>query len=283
MKKNIILLLLATFFIFPVYSQLKSPAASPKSKIYQEVGLVEIRIDYSRPSKKGREIFGGLVPLNKIWRTGANSPTTIFFSEDVKVNNKLIKGGEYYIYSVPSKSKLDLVIYEKTDAWGSLPSFDESLIKARLKSDFIKLNNNVETFTISISNISNNGASLNIMWDNKLAVYYIDVMTRKKMLDSITETISNNPSLSDYRKAAIYYFEENIDINKAVKWIDIAFKDSDDLKYWQLRYKALIYEKAGRLDKAVNYAKTGYEKAKLNNAVDGISSLENIYNRLKNN
>ena len=94
---------------------------------------------------------------------------------------------------------------------------------------------------------------------------------------------SHNPSLSDYRKAAIYYFEENIDINKAVKWIDIAFKDSDDLKYWQLRYKALIYEKAGRLDKAINYAKTGYEKAKLNNAVDGINSLENIYNRLKNN
>ena len=82
MKKNIILLLLATFVIFPAYSQLKSPAASPKSKIYQEVGLVEIRIDYSRPSKKGREIFGDLVPLNKIWRTGANSPTTIFFSED---------------------------------------------------------------------------------------------------------------------------------------------------------------------------------------------------------
>ena len=117
MKKNIILLLLAKFFIFPVYSQLKSPAASPKSKIYQEVGLVEIRIDYSRPSKKGREIFGGLVPLNKIWRTGANSPTTIFFSEDVKVNNKLIKGGEYHIYSVPSKSKLDLVIYSEIDIW----------------------------------------------------------------------------------------------------------------------------------------------------------------------
>ena len=65
----------------------------------------------------------------------------------------------FYKKFLDHDKEANLVIYEKTDAWGSLPSFDESLIKARLKSDFIKLNNNVETFTISSANISKNGAS----------------------------------------------------------------------------------------------------------------------------
>ena len=92
------------------FAQLKSPNASPRTNISQIIGLVKVNLDYSRPSKKGRKIFGGLVPFNKIWRTGANNPTTISFSDDVKINNKLIGAGEYHVYSVPTESKLDLVI-----------------------------------------------------------------------------------------------------------------------------------------------------------------------------
>ena len=85
-----------------------------------------------------------------------------------------------------------------------------------------------------------------------------------------------------YRKAAIYYYEENIDLDKAIEWIDIAFKDSDDLPYWQLRYKALINEKAGKINKAKKYAKKGYDLALKNNLPDGINTLKIIYERLHN-
>ena len=179
-----------TFLLFQFsYAQLQSPVASPRAKVSQKVGLVNINLDYSRPSKKGRTIFGNLVPFNQIWRTGANQATTISFSDDVKINNQLVEKGEYHVYSVPRESKLDLVIYEKTDAWGSLKSFDESLIKARVSSDFYDLPFAVETFTISLGDISNAGASFNLSWDYKIAIYVIVVLTKEKMLNNINEII----------------------------------------------------------------------------------------------
>ena len=280
MKNKLTLILI--FICYLSYSQLQSPVASPKTKIFQKVGLVDINLEYSRPSKNDRKIFGGLVPYGKIWRTGANNPTLISFSDNLKLNNKLIEKGDYHIYSVPSESNLDLIIYEKTDAWGSLSEFDESLIKARVVSNFIDLPITVETFTITFNNISNNGASLIINWDNKQAVYKIDVLTKGKMIKNINKILSENPTANDYRKAAVYYYEENIDISKAVKWIDSAFKDSDNLKYWQLRYKALIYEKAGNIIKAKEYAEKGFKNAKEINSIDGINALEIIVERLNN-
>ena len=280
MKKKSFLILLSLVIVTSSFAQLKSPNASPRSNISQIIGLVSINLDYSRPSKKSREIFGGLVPYNKIWRTGANNPTTISFSDYVKINNQLISAGEYHLYSVPTESTLDLVIYEKTDAWGSLPTFDKSKVIARVSSDFIDLPNTVETFTISFENISNNGSTLNIMWDNKLAVYNIDALTKDKMINNINNVMNNNPSSNDYSRAAMYYFEEDIDIEKAMEWINKAYKDSDNLRYWHLRYKALIYEKAGKLNKALEYAESGYKRAIESKAVDGINSLEIIYRRL---
>lgn len=280
MKKKSFLLLLSLIIVTSSFAQLKSPNASPRSNISQIIGLVSANLDYSRPSKKGREIFGGLVPYNKIWRTGANNPTTISFSDYVKINNQLISAGEYHLYSVPTESTLDLVIYEKTDAWGSLPTFDKSKVVARVSSDFIDLPNTVETFTISFENISNNGSTLNIMWDNKLAIYNIDALTKDKMIKNINNVMNNNPSSNDYSRAAMYYFEEDINIEKAMEWINKAYKDSDNLRYWHLRYKALIYEKAGKLNKALEYAESGYKRAIESKAVDGINSLEIIYRRL---
>jgi tetratricopeptide (TPR) repeat protein len=280
MKKKSFLILLTLIIVKSSFAQLKSPNASPRSNISQIIGLVSVNLDYSRPSKKSREIFGGLVPYNKIWRTGANNPTTISFSDYVKINNQLISAGKYHLYSVPTESTLDLVIYEKTDAWGSLPTFDKSKVIARVSSDFIDLPNTVETFTISFENISNNGSTLNIMWDNKLAMYNIDALTKDKMINNINNVMNNNPSSNDYSRAAMYYFEEDIDIEKAMEWINKAYKDSDNLRYWHLRYKALIYEKAGKLNKALEYAESGYKRAIESKAVDGINSLEIIYRRL---
>jgi len=280
MKKFITTFLSISLFNL-TYSQLKSPVASPRTQISQKLGLLEINLDYSRPSKKGRVIFGNLVPYNQIWRTGANQPSTISFSDNVKINNQFIEKGEYHIYSVPRESSLDLVLYDKTKNWGALTKFDEAQIKARVTSEFFNLPFSIETFTISIGDISNNGGTLNIIWDNKAATYIIDVLTKEKMIKNIKDIMSGNPTLNDYRKAAIYYYEEKIYIDKALEWIDIAFKDSDNLKYWQLRYKALIYERAGKLKKALKYAEKGYDLALKNNIPDGINTLQIIYKRLK--
>ena len=141
------------------YAQINSPQASPRQTLLQKVGLVDVKIDYSRPSKRDRNIFGDVVPFNEVWRTGANQATTISFSDDVKVNSELLKAGEYFLYSIPDSEKegLNLIFYEKNRNWGALKEIDESKVLLDVFSSFVSLPFTVETFTISINNISNKG------------------------------------------------------------------------------------------------------------------------------
>ena len=274
-------ILLSIFLTFPVLTaQLKSPVASPRANLSQNIGLVNISVDYSRPSKKGRTIFGNLVPYNKIWRTGANQATTFSVSDDIKINNQLVPKGEYHIYSVPREKRLDLIIYNKTDNWGSLKEFDESLIVARVVSEFIELPFSVETFEISFDNISNNGSTINIIWDNKLAIYYLDALTKEKMITNIESVLLKNPKPSDFQKAAVYYYEEGLDKEKAFKWINKAFESYKDPKYWQLRVKALIYNYYGMEKEALKIAKEGLKQAKKSDAPDGLNAMSLLVDRL---
>ena len=274
-------ILLSIFLTFPVLTaQLKSPVASPRANLSQNIGLVNISVDYSRPSKKGRTIFGNLVPYNKIWRTGANQATTFSVSDDIKINNQLVPKGEYHIYSVPREKRLDLIIYNKTDNWGSLKEFDESLIVARVVSEFIELPFSVETFEISFDNISNNGSTINIIWDNKLAIYYLDALTKEKMITNIESVLLKNPKPSDFQKAAVYYYEEGLDKEKAFKWINKAFESYKDPKYWQLRVKALIYNYYGMEKEALKIAKEGLKQAKKSGAPDGLNAMNLLVDRL---
>ena len=274
-------ILLSIFLTFPVLTaQLKSPVASPRANLSQNIGLVNISVDYSRPSKKGRTIFGNLVPYGKIWRTGANQATTFSVSDDIKINNQLVPKGEYHIYSVPREKRLDLIIYNKTDNWGSLKEFDESLIVARVVSEFIELPFSVETFEISFDNISNNGSTINIIWDNKLAIYYLDALTKEKMITNIESVLLKNPKPSDFQKAAVYYYEEGLDKEKAFKWINKAFESYKDPKYWQLRVKALIYNYYGMEKEALKIAKEGLKQAKKSGAPDGLNALSLLVDRL---
>ncbi len=275
------------FFLLSIFlsaatlgAQLKAPVASPRANLSQNIGLVNITIDYSRPSKKGRTIFGSLVPYNKIWRTGANQATTFSVSDDIKINNQLVPKGEYHIYSVPREKRLDLIVYKKTDKWGSLKEFDESLIVARVVSDFIELPFSVETFEISFDNISNNGSTLNLIWDNMLAIYYIDALTKDKMVNNIKNTLSENPKPSDYQKAALYYYEEGLDKEKAYEWINLAFESYKEPKYWQLRVKALVYNYYGKKREALKIAKLGLKQAKKSDAPDGLNTLSLLVDRL---
>ena len=274
-------ILLSIFLTFPVLTaQLKSPVASPRANLSQNIGLVNISVDYSRPSKKGRTIFGNLVPYNKIWRTGANQATTFSVSDDIKINNQLVPKGEYHIYSVPREKRLDLIIYNKTDNWGSLKEFDESLIVARVVSEFIELPFSVETFEISFDNISNNGSTINIIWDNKLAIYYLDALTKEKMITNIESVLLKNPKPIDFQKAAVYYYEEGLDKEKAFKWINKAFESYKDPKYWQLRVKALIYNYYGMEKEALKIAKEGLKQAKKSGVPDGLNAMNLLVDRL---
>jgi hypothetical protein len=131
--KRIILLLTLLALAPATYSQIETPAPSPLQKIEQKVGLTEFTLTYSRPSMKGRKIFGGLVPFGgAVWRTGANANTTISFSDKVWVGDTELPAGTYAIYSKPEATYWDVMFYTDSNNWGAPAEWDESKVAAPL-------------------------------------------------------------------------------------------------------------------------------------------------------
>ena len=258
MKKLFTILLILTSFTS--YSQLKTPSASTASEIEQVVGLTEIEIDYNRPSKKGRNIFGNLVPYGKIWRTGANSGTEISFSTDVTINGQNIKEGTYSIFSIPNKDNWEIILYADTDLWSVPRNWDET--KIIFQSNFKTNMNNgksVETFTISFDNITNNDFDLVFSWDDTYVIVPINVPTRSLVDNQIKSIMSDNPKSSDYYSAAIYYLQENNKLDVALDWMNKAIDMIENPRFFQLRQFSLILAANGKYREAIKVAKKSLE------------------------
>ncbi len=258
--KKIILFLGCTLLSFSMSAQIQTPAPSPAAKLQQKVGLTDITIEYSRPSKKGRTIFGDLVPYGKVWRTGANAKTKITFSDDVRVGGKELKAGTYAILTKPEAQNWEVIFY--TDIEGGAPSeLDQSKVAASVSAEVFPIPFDVETFTIDLNNLSNNGANLEFIWEKVYVAVPLEVPTQTKAMESIN-TVMAGPGAYDYFQAASYYFQEDKDIKKAKEWIDKSIENIGEEKpFWMLRQQALIYEKAGDRKGAIKVAKASLAAA----------------------
>ena len=253
------------FFICqPNFSQIKTPRVSPSTEISQMVGLTEIKIKYSRPSARDRDIFGELVPFNKIWRTGADNSTKINFSTDVSIGDELIKAGEYSIFSIPDKNKWQIIFYSETDLWGVPRDWSDDKISYSFFVDVkkIKKDSFIETFLISFENITNNDVDIKIGWENTSVVLNIEVPTLELVENDIKNVMSGNPSSSDYYAAAVYYKQENIKLDKALEWINLAIDMSDSPRFWQYRQQSLIMAANGKYIEAIEAANNSLKLAK---------------------
>ncbi len=252
------ILCLVSFFGF---SQIKTPQPSPSSELEQMVGLTEIGVQYNRPSKRGRVIFGDLVPFGKIWRTGANSSTKISFSTDVEIDGNKIKEGTYSIFSIPDKTYWDVILYSDAELWAVPKDWDDKKIvfKSNYKVHKVNSGNELETFTISINNVTNNYADLYIGWDDTFVKIRIDVPSRQMVDSSIESVMNDNPKASDYYAAAVYYRQEKIKLDIALKWINKAMEMTENTRFFQLRQQSLIMAANGNYKDAVEVAKKSLE------------------------
>ncbi|WP_397362476.1 DUF2911 domain-containing protein [Olleya sp. R77988] len=262
--KKLITLFMALTVSYAVNAQVKAPQPSPFQKIEQKVGLTDITLEYSRPSMKGRTIFGDLVPFGKLWRTGANKNTTITFSDAVTIGGKEVKAGSYAVFATPNAESWDVVFYNDTNNWGTPKTWDESKVAAKVTAEVYPLPMDIETFTMSFDDMTNGSTMLGMMWEKAYVGVKIDVPTDKKVSASIDKVMAG-PSAGDYYSAAVYYLNAGKDIKQAVKWIDMAVEmTKDDPKFWYLRQQSLIYAKAGDKKGAIKAAKAslkGAEKA----------------------
>jgi hypothetical protein len=121
---------------------------SPRAAVHAAVGPVNVVVDYGRPSKRGRTIFGEVVPYSHIWRTGANAATGFRVDHDVTIGSTRVPAGEYTLFSLPTADAWTLVISKKIHEWGT--EYDSTADLARVPMQVATASTPVELFTISI-------------------------------------------------------------------------------------------------------------------------------------
>ena len=266
MKKVIVLL---AFIIanFAIEAQVKTPQPSPKATVEQVVGLTTIDVVYSRPSVKGRTIFGDLVPFGKVWRTGANENTIITFSDDITIDGKTLAKGKYSLYTLPKADNWEIIFYKTTDNWGNPEEWKDSDVALRANAKPILTDRKIETFTLGINNVANDAADLEISWEKTFVALKFEVPTQKTAIASINKALAG-PTAGDYFSSAQYFLQSNGDLNKALDYINKAVamtKTGEDAPFWYLRQKSLIQAKLNDKKGAIETAKlslAGATKAK---------------------
>lgn len=260
--KNIFLAILLTVFSLNINAQVKTPRPSPKSTIKQIVGLTNVEVNYSRPSVKGRTIFGNLVPYGELWRTGANENTTIEFSTPVTINGKELAKGKYAIYTKPNEKSWEVFFYSKNDSWGNPKKWEANKVVANLTVQVLKMPVQVETFTITIDDLTTDSANLGLMWERTYVGIPFKTPTNKAVLGSIKSTIEGGEAkFKDYYAAAVYLSSTNQDLNVAQKYMDKAMELNKKPKFFQLREQSLLLSKVGDKKKAIEVAKKALEGA----------------------
>lgn len=264
MKKMLTLLLLVVFVA--AEAQIQTPAASPAASVSTTVGLTDVKINYSRPKMKGRKIFGEgadfLVPYGQLWRTGANAGTVITFSDDVTVGDKNLKKGDYLLLTIPGASEWTVILYSDPSMGGNTAAYDQSKDAVRLTAKPAKLTDRVETFTVNITDISddNTKANIEVAWENTSVKFGITVDYDSKVMKAIEAGTRVSPN--NYIAAANYYFENGKDLKKALEWITIGIETGNQNAFWNIHTKAKIQHALGDYAGALATAQQSRDKAK---------------------
>lgn len=171
MVKHYISTVISLFLLLFFVSETKAQGFVPVDDIPHDISYYReskitpplAKVLYGRPQKNDVEVFGNLVPYNKIWRTGANEATEVKFYTDVEFGNCKVKAGTYVLITIPGKDDWQVILNSQTDVWGSFqynPIFNVAEIAVP-----VKRGEPLETFTITFKE-KNDATKMMLGWDN---------------------------------------------------------------------------------------------------------------------
>lgn len=262
------------FVAAPASAQISTPAPSPAASLTQTVGLTEIEINYSRPSVKGRTIFGELVPYDKIWRTGANGATTISFSDDVVLGGAELEAGTYALYTKPGKEMWTVMVYGDLSIGGNVGAYDEANEVARFEVKPSTLPFGVESMMFAVDNITSESATVMLIWEKTSVAMELKVSVDENVMAQI-ESVMAGPSANDYRAAALYYYNTDRDSEQALEWINKCIENGGD-RFWIHTDRARILGKMGKKTEAIAASKKAMAMAQEAGNMDYVKINEGL-------
>lgn len=236
---------------------LKMPQPSTGQTLVQDFGLGKITVNYSRPNTKGREIFGALEPYGSVWRTGANNATLLTFTEDITFEGKNVPAGEYALFTIPGKTEWTIILNKASKQWGAYEYKEaEDFLRVTVKPTLAK--EKTETFTIQFVNVYPTKAQLQLSWDQTVVTVNLATEIDAKVMASIEEAMKGEKK--PYFQAAMYYFQNGKDLNKALEWMNAA-EAADNKAPWVKLWKGRVQLKMGDKKGAATTAEAGIKSA----------------------
>ncbi len=239
--KKLVLIAIAFIALNTNAQTIVTPQPSPTQTIKQNFSVGSIELNYSRPGKKGRKVMGDLVPFGKVWRTGANSATTVTFTDDVTIGGKELKAGKYGILTIPNEKKWTIIITKDLNVT-SPAAYKQENDLARVEADVIPVPFTVENFTMGISDITGSSCNIELMWESTYVMFPVTTNTEAKVMAQINDVM--NKDTKPYFNAASYYFDNGKDLNQALAWTNKAIESNKEA-FWMYMLKARIHNKLG--------------------------------------
>ena len=219
-----LLLIIFTGFSTSLFSQEKinflTPPPSPEASFTQQLVNGEVTITYSRPMARGRKVFGGLVPFDSLWRTGASGATTIHLSEEIIMGNKVIKAGKYALFTIPGEKEWTIIINADTTLHGAF-GYDMKKDIHRFNAKSEKSHTFSEAFTIDLNELTRTGEGvLSLTWENTLVKIPLKSPGDEKVMAAINTRLINKKETNAelFYQAANYYYATGRDLKQAAAW-----------------------------------------------------------------
>lgn len=258
MKKSLIVGLLSLSMLSANAQDLPKP--SPLCNYSQVVGLTNVKLEYSRPSAKDRDIFGGLVPYGKVWRLGANAPTMLTTDTPIIFDGQTVQPGTYAVFVIPmEKEAWKVVINTDIEQWGA-GNYDEAKNIATIKVKPME-NVHTESLSITVEDLTTNGGSILIAWAKTKISVPFTVGTDEVAIKNIEEAIAKGEDLDKvYSKAAGYYRDAKNDLETAMKYAEKSLKVKEG--HSAMFLKARITAEMGDKKEAIKIAEKALALAK---------------------
>src|SRR6266540_1933909 len=257
MRKSIFLML-ALLVAMSAYAQqqqqqpqVRYPRPSQKASVMQTIGLTDMTITYSRPGVKGRQIWGALVPYDKVWRTGANEATTISFSDDVQINGQPLPKGTYSLHTIPGQSQWTIIFNKVAKQWGSFSyKQEEDALRVNVKPHAAAM---TEWMEFDVPAVSADNATIELRWEKLAVPFTVGTGTTAKTLAAARAAVAGAKAedwQTPYRAAN---FANAADQQADARtWLDQSIKAK--ATYQNLYLRAQMEAKAGQRAAAIKDA-----------------------------
>ncbi len=223
------------------------PRLSPSASVGQMIGITEVTVTYGRPSVRGREVFGELVPFDRVWRTGADEATVIQFADPVTVGGAEIAPGAYALFTIPGEEEWTVILNDEPNQWGAYNyETDRNVHTFTVTPEAASFR---ELMTFTFDGVTSNEATLTLHWDELRVPIPLAVDTEALVVAQAEEQISNSSSWQEPLQFAAYALQNEVLLDEALRWAQQSTDRQENFN--NLYVKARVHAALGQYDEAI--------------------------------